>query len=102
MSKLAPYRRPVARSYANPRKEKEQSTLAYARRRTRLFLFRQFAQHAQRLEYGLSTYLGAADVAISPIMRNHPAAARGRAEINQANRLAGYGAGWPRNPRNRH
>ena len=73
--KLARYRRPMTRSYANPCKEKERSDLAFARRGLGLFLVRQLVQHAQGLKYGPLAYLGAADITVFAIMRNDAATA---------------------------
>src|SRR4249919_2144184 len=90
-------RRPIKRSYANSSKEKERSDLAFARRGPRLFLVRQLMQHAQRLEHGPIANLGTADITVFPVMRNDVAAAGRRAEIDETNWLAGYGASWPCN-----
>src|SRR5262245_36655719 len=77
--KFAPSRRPTARSYASVRKGKDE-TLAiarspFARRGAGLFFFGQLLKHLQCLQNGFAPHLGAADVAIFAVARDHASAA---------------------------
>ena len=56
-------------------KKKAAPGLTFARRWPRLFLVRQLAQHAQRLQHGLIADFGAADVTVFAIMRDDAATA---------------------------
>jgi hypothetical protein len=52
----------------------ESWVLTFSCGRTRLFFFRQFLQHRQRLQNGFATHIGTADIPVFAIMGNYASA----------------------------